>query len=148
MYYGSDSAVMIRESKAWMFKEADSALYGWEVYARKDAFYKETGIALVADATKLAMRGAKPKEEVPFQDTILSHSLTAFLARCATVDDYHESYGSGDPEQLTAHLAKSHLAPGAGYLEGFQATVTGIKANEAVTSGQRLVMKPEWYELG
>jgi predicted dehydrogenase len=147
MYYGSDSAVMIRDSKAWMFKEADSALYGWEVYARKDAFYKETGIALVADATKLAMRGVKQQEAAPFSDTTLNHALTAFLTRCAAVDDYHESYGAGDPDALNKHLAESHLRPYAGYLEGFQATVTAIKANEAVLSGQKLIVKPEWYEL-
>src|SRR5688572_863005 len=42
MYYGSDAAVMLRENKAWMFKEVDSPLLGWELYARKDSFYKET----------------------------------------------------------------------------------------------------------
>jgi len=31
-----------------MFKEVDSPLLGWEVYARKENFYKETGIALIA----------------------------------------------------------------------------------------------------
>ncbi|MGH7971797.1 MAG: Gfo/Idh/MocA family protein, partial [Limisphaerales bacterium] len=31
--FGSDAAVMMRESKAWMFKEVDSPLLGWEVYA-------------------------------------------------------------------------------------------------------------------
>jgi hypothetical protein len=35
-----------------------------------------------------------------------------------------------------------------GYLEGFQSAVTSIKANEAVLTGQRIVLKPEWYELG
>ncbi|MCC6231185.1 MAG: Gfo/Idh/MocA family oxidoreductase, partial [Verrucomicrobiales bacterium] len=45
MLYGSDAAVMLRGNKAWMFKEVDAPLLGWEVYARKDTFYKETGIA-------------------------------------------------------------------------------------------------------
>ena len=44
MFYGSDSAIMLRENKAWMFKEVDAPLLGWEVYARKDTFYKETGV--------------------------------------------------------------------------------------------------------
>ena len=35
MLYGSDAALMMRESKAWMFKEVDSPLLGWEVYADK-----------------------------------------------------------------------------------------------------------------
>src|SRR5262249_25843182 len=36
MFYGSDAAIMLRGSKAWMFKEVDSPLLGWEVYAKKD----------------------------------------------------------------------------------------------------------------
>jgi len=36
----------------------------------------------------------------------------------------------------------------AGYLEGFQATVLGIKANEAVVGQKRVELKPELYELG
>ena len=40
MLFGTDSAVMLRANKAWMFKEVDSPLLGWEVYARKDEFYK------------------------------------------------------------------------------------------------------------
>ena len=36
MFYGSDAAVMMRESKAWMFKEVDSPLLGWEVYAEQE----------------------------------------------------------------------------------------------------------------
>ena len=52
LLYGTEATVMMREGKAWMFKEVDSALLGWEVYARKDNFYKETGIALVLDGSK------------------------------------------------------------------------------------------------
>ena len=40
MLYGSDAAIMMRESKAWMFKEVDSPLLGWEVYAAKTQFYR------------------------------------------------------------------------------------------------------------
>jgi hypothetical protein len=56
LLYGTDATIMMRDAKgnqmAWMFKEVDSALLGWEVYARKDNFYKETGIALVLDGSK------------------------------------------------------------------------------------------------
>ena len=45
-----DAAVMLRDFKAWKFKEPDAPLVGWEVYARKDLFYTEQGVALVADA--------------------------------------------------------------------------------------------------
>src|SRR2546430_6480353 len=33
------------------------------------------------------------------------------------------------------------------YVEGFQAAVTAVKANEAITTGQRVELKPEWYDL-
>ena len=52
MMRGSDPNLLLRDSKAWMFKEVDSALLGWEVYAAKVQFYKDTGIALMADASK------------------------------------------------------------------------------------------------
>ena len=148
MYYGSDAAVMLRDNKAWMFKEVDSPLLGWEVYARKDAFYKETGIMLVANATKLAAQTDKAVEEVPYTNTPLSHALGAFLEKCASVDDFIASYGSVDAAELQDHLAKSHLPPAATYVEGFQAAVTAVKANEAIITGQRIALKPEWYELG
>jgi predicted dehydrogenase len=46
VFYGVNAAIMQRASKSWLFKEVDSPLLGWEVYAKKDVFYKETGIAL------------------------------------------------------------------------------------------------------
>jgi hypothetical protein len=33
---GSNSSLMLREKRAWLLKEADSPLLGWEVYAHKD----------------------------------------------------------------------------------------------------------------
>jgi hypothetical protein len=52
VYYGTDGTVTFMGSKSWLFKEADAPLLGWEVYARKDSFYQETGIALMLDASK------------------------------------------------------------------------------------------------
>jgi predicted dehydrogenase len=149
VYYGSDAAVMIRENKAWMFKEVDSPLLGWEVYARKDAFYKETGIALVADATKLSSRNAKPEEE-RLTSSPLHFALEAFLRNAREIgsasEDFTSIYGD-DAAGLAEHLAKIHRAPAAGYVEGYRATVTAVKAHEAILTGQRIVFKPEWYEL-
>jgi hypothetical protein len=68
MYYGSDAAVMLRENKAWMFKEVDSRFSaGKSTPAR--IFLQESGIALVANATKLVAQGEKPVEEAPFTNT-------------------------------------------------------------------------------
>jgi predicted dehydrogenase len=151
VYYGSDAAVMLRENKAWMFKEVDSPLLGWEVYARKDVFYKETGIALVANATKQAAINAKPAEEPPAKPPVQS-ALEAFLRNAnelkTAIDDYVSVFGADDQAALTEHLAKVHRVPAAGYVEGYQATVTAIKATDAIATGERIMLKPEWYELG
>ncbi|MGA2866655.1 MAG: Gfo/Idh/MocA family oxidoreductase [Verrucomicrobiota bacterium] len=150
MLYGANAAVMFREGKAWMFKEVDSPLFGWEVYAGKDQFYKETGITLVVDASK-----PKPpagQVEDPITSTPLFFALQNFVRNAIDVSQakksYLEAYGDADPEGLNEHLAKEvQRRPAAGYLEGFQAAVTVIKANEAILSGQRVLIQPELYEL-
>jgi predicted dehydrogenase len=150
MFYGSDSAIMLRESKAWLFKEVDAPLLGWEVYARKDAFYKETGIALVANATKQAALTDKPGEEPPTTLPLYS-ALEAFLRNSAevsaAVDDFISVFGQDDPAALADHVSKVHRLPAAGYIEGYQATLVAIKAADAIRTGERIVFKPEWFEL-
>ena len=153
MLYGSDAAVMMRESKAWMFKEVDSPLLGWEVYADKMTFYQETGIALVAGKSKgvSANDQPQPAQDDPFANTPLSHALGNFLRNAvdleAGAEDYKSSYGADDVDGLIEHLGKVPRRAAAGYLEGFQAAVTAVKANEAILSGKRIELKPEWYEL-
>jgi len=151
MYYGSDAAVMMRDNKAWMFKEVDSPLLGWEVYARKDAFYKETGIALVAGGSKQTALGSKGAEESPFPFPTLYYALESFLSNCADIDaqveDVKSNYGSVTKEALLKILAEIKLSPAATYKEGYTATVLAIKANEAVVSGGRIELKNEWFEL-
>jgi predicted dehydrogenase len=151
--YGTYAAVMIRESKAWMFKEVDSPLFDWEVYATKVQFYKETGIALVADASKPKPAGSQPQpgQESPFTDTPLAFALKNFLANAvelkAAIEDYRASYGTEDMDGLLEQVSKLKRRDAAGYQEGFQSVVTVVKANEAITSGKRIELKPEWYEL-
>ncbi len=65
----------------------------------------------------------------------------------AAAEDYKSSYGADDVEGLVEHLAKVPRRAAAGYLEGFQAVVTAVKANEAILSSKRIELKPEWYEL-
>jgi hypothetical protein len=153
IYYGSDAAVMIRESKAWMFKEVDSPLLGWEVYARKDQFYRETGIALVANASKSVPATDKPGEEAAATvNTMLQNSLTTFLRNAGDLitaeQSFIETFGNDDAAGLAEHLAKIPRKTAGGYLEGYQSAVTVIKANEAILSGKRIDFKPEWFELG
>jgi len=151
LYYGTDAAVMLRENKAWMFKEVDSPLGGWEVYAKKETFFKEAGIVLMLGSSKQSSFEEKPSE-IPYVTATLSSALENFVRNAGKIstaeEDFKATVGDDDPNALIEHLAGVPREPAAGYLEGFQAAVTAIKANEAVLSGTRLAFKPEWYELG
>jgi len=65
----------------------------------------------------------------------------------AALEDAVAAFGADDAENIAAQMAKVQKRPAAGYLEGFQNTVTAIKANEAILTKQRIVLKPEWYDL-
>jgi predicted dehydrogenase len=151
MFYGSDAAVMIRERKAWMFKEVDSPLLGWEVYASKDTFFKESGIALVADASKQTAAAGNKPAETPYPFPTLYYALEAFIANgpdiSNAVEDFSSTFDVNDKAALEKYLATIKLKPAANYKDGHNATVLAIKANEAVTRGERIELKKEWFEL-
>ena len=67
----TNSAVMLRGSQAWMYKEADAPLIGWEVYARKEAHYGKTGVELAAGATTLGKSGKKLYQDSTITNTPL-----------------------------------------------------------------------------
>ncbi|PYJ58704.1 MAG: hypothetical protein DME24_15230 [Verrucomicrobia bacterium] len=152
MLYGTDAAIMMRGSKAWMFKEVDSPLLGWEVYARKDQFYKETGIALIANATKLTNLTEKATDETAYTTKPLYFALESFLTNANTVssavEDFSATFDVNDKAALEKYISEIKLQPAAGYQEGFEATVLAIKANEAVVHGQKVALPKEWFELG
>ena len=124
VFHGTDAAIMMREQRAWMFKEVDSPLLGWEVYARKEEFFQETGIALVANATKLLAQGKKPAEGASDSDTTHNYSLQEFIQNIA-----------------------DKKAPSAGYKEGFSATMLVIKAHEATMKNTRIDLKKEMFQV-
>ncbi len=126
IFCGTDSAVVLRENRAWMFKETDSPLLGWEVYARKDNFFGsgETGIALVANATKLIALGMKPAEGPSDSDSPVYYSLEEFIGN---IND--------------------KKAPSAGYKEGVASTILAVKANEAVLKGNKITFDKAWFEV-
>jgi predicted dehydrogenase len=128
MYYGSDSTILMRptDSKAWMFKEVDAPLLGWEVYARKDTFYKEKGVALVANATKLESQGLDPAEDDPNVESPLFYAL----------------------KELMDNFFYGPFPANAGYEEGYRATAVAIKINEAINSAGRMEFEPGDFELG
>jgi len=149
--YGTDAAIMMRGPKAWMFKEVDSPLLGWEVYARKDQFYRETGIALIANATKLANLTEKATDEAAYTSSPLYYALEAFLtnvnAISSAVEDFTANFGAGDKAALEKYLSEIKLQPSATLQEGFQATVLAIKTSEAVAKGGKMALSKEWFEL-
>jgi predicted dehydrogenase len=124
MFYGSDSTIMMRDSKAWMFKEVDAPMLGWEVYARKDRFYRESGIALVADATQLDAQGVDPAADDPNVETPLFYALEEFMD----------------------NNLRGPFPPSAGYKQGYDATVVVIKANEAIVGNKRVPIDPALFD--
>lgn len=110
MYYGRDSTIMMRDSKAWMFKEVDAPMVGWEVYARKDTFYREKGITLAANATQLDAQNVDPAADDPNVETPLWYALKDF-----TDNHFFGPY-----------------PPAAGYQQGLDATVIAVKSAEAI----------------
>jgi predicted dehydrogenase len=154
VYAGSDSAIMVRGNQAWMFKEADAPLLGWEVYARKDEFFKQEGIALVANASKAATLGA---EDAAAQAlfTPLYHALEAFVINTdlhhAAVEDFAASFGAdADAAALNDYLKdmEKNKKPHANWRDGFEATVLAIKANEAVNGATKVAINKADFEVG
>jgi len=121
---GSNSSLMLREKRAWLLKEADSPLLGWEVYAHKDNVLEESGIALVADSTKILAAGEEPGQSSrePSRDP-LHLAFEGFLA----------AVRGGPP-------------PACGAREAYQATAVALQAEAAVRAGTRLPISPESLE--
>jgi len=154
IYYGTYAAVMMRENRAWMFKEVDSPLLGWEVYAQKETFHNETGIALVAGGSK--QENLKPVQdaESKLKASPLYAALKAFLFNVheqdVAIQNYTEAFGADDQAALLENVKATVdpiRKPAASALDGFHATVTALKANEAALAGGRMEFKDEWYQL-
>ena len=109
--HGVNSAFKLAWSHGWMFKEADAATQGWEVYANRQRFFNDEGITLIADATKLASQN-KLKDGVGLPNDSLHYGVADFLLSCA--------------EQMKVKTGVS---------EGLRATAVGIAAQRAVVEG-------------
>lgn len=148
LFQGSDSTVMIRDNRAWMFQEVDARLQGWEVYAAKEKFYKSTGIVLMAGASK-SVKTAAVVEEDPENSTLKS-ALSTFMKNVYDLDfklkEAKEGLGD-DAEAIAEQLATVKRRPAPSFLEGYRATVLGILTNEAVVGRKRVEFKPQMFEL-
>ena len=157
--YGSFSAVMLRHdeegSRAWLFKEVDSPLLGWEVYPPKVQFYKETGITLMAGASKTPPK-QKEGEAPPPAVTPLQHALAAFITNSGLVAEGVKNFTSkfgDDADELREYLGTIKQTKSwkgaAGWQEGLDATVLALKANEAIVKGggNRIALQKEWFDI-
>ncbi len=124
LFCGGDSAILVADTRAWMFREADAPLLGWEVYAQTERFFRDTGISLMADATQLIDDG------VDLEEAEIERETPLFTA----IDDFIECIAED-------------LKPRAGFREGYEAAVIAIKANEAVVSGSRIDYSDDWFDL-
>jgi predicted dehydrogenase len=114
MFYGSNSAIRLSWSHAWMFKEADAPTQGWEVYANRQTFHNDVGITLIADATQLASQG-KLKEGVGLPYSSLYYSLSDFV----------KSIVESKPGVVTAD-------------EGMRSAIVSILAHQAVMTNSEV----------
>lgn len=106
--YGTTSAVKTAVTHAWLFKESDAAVQGWEVYATRQQFGGDEGIVLIADATQLAAQGLL-KEGMGLEHDPLFYALA----------DFFKSIDENAPVAASAE-------------DGMKATIAGIIAHKAV----------------
>ncbi|MFT4540232.1 MAG: putative dehydrogenase [Planctomycetota bacterium] len=121
---GTMGAVKLAWTHGWMFKEADAATQGWEVYANRQRFHNDEGVTLIAEATKLAEQG-KLKDGVGLPNSPLYYALESFM----------KSAIEGEPVACSAE-------------EGMRATVVGITANEAIKSRSTVKIDPDTMKVG
>ncbi len=120
---GTMGTVKLAWSHGWMFKEADAATQGWEVYANRQQFHNDEGITLIAEATKLAAQG-KLKEGIGLPNSPLYYALEDFLT----------SVTEGTPAACSAE-------------EGLRATAVALRAAEALRSGEDVSIPEEDFRV-
>jgi predicted dehydrogenase len=154
VYLGDEAAMMMRDFKAWLFKEANAHEGGWEVYARHDRFYNETGIALVAGASKQTTLAGSMESFNPYDHEPLYYAVDAFTDKAARQTDemkkFYEVFPDGGVTDLldqlkTVKALRSKAA--ANWQDGLDATVMAIIANQAALKKQKIVFEKEWFEL-
>ena len=123
--YGSGGAILIRDMRAWLFKEPDAAVLGWEFYARQDKYGDDQGIVLVANSTKLLEQHLEPSKVGNEQGKdALYYALEAF-----------------------AKAVTSGETPCDAKIE-FQATAVALKVQEAVVKGETVTLDKALFDLG
>lgn len=114
VFYGTNAAIKLAWSHGWLFKEADAATQGWEVYANRVQFHKEEGITLIADATKLASQG-KLQSGVGLPFSSLYYALSDFAASIENKE-----------------------SPACSIAEAARGTAVALATNQAVVTGKEV----------
>ena len=123
VYRGSMASFKLAWTAGWMFKEADAPTQGWEVYANRQTFHNDQGITLIADATKLAAQG-KLEDGVGLPHPPVHYALANFVEGCTAGAEIN-----------------------CGAEEAHRATVVGVLASRAVTTGETVAIDPELLDL-
>ncbi len=138
LFCGNQSTILIRGTRAWMFKEADASALGWEVYSKREQIGDDKGIVIVANASKILAQGLEPSRSTPdSRHTPLYFACEAFLRSVRIGREKTDATPSitktGEGWQKTDPLARDASAE-----IGFAATVIAIKAHEAVQTGKKI----------
>jgi len=112
------------------------------------------GIVLAANATKLAAQGDNPVIDTQTNTQgSLFYAMEAFLTNTdlvrTGVNDFTSSFGSDDEKALVEYLADvlKGRKPAADWKEGYVATVTAIKAHEAIMKSSRIELSDELFNI-
>lgn len=127
MFQGDAAAIIVKDGRAWMFKENDAPQLGWEVYATKEAYGDSTGIVLVADATKLLAAGEEPGKHA--KDTDPTKGALYFAG-----DAFLSAVRAGKQTDSGAEV-------------GYQATVTALRCNEAIKTNGKIMFGKADFDL-
>jgi hypothetical protein len=124
------------------------------VYARHDRFYNETGIALVAGASKQTTLAGSMESFNPYDHEPLYYALDAFTDKAGRQTDetkkFYDTFPDGSVADLLDQLKNVPALknkPAATWQEGLDATVMAIIANQAAINKQKIVFEKEWFEL-
>jgi len=122
--HGVGGTVRAVGTNAWLFKESDAPIQGWEVYAARIEQLGAEGLVLLANATKLAA------QEKLHAGVGLEHSPHWFA-----LDDFVGSCLAGEVPACTP-------------TDALPATVMAIAAAQAVRDGATVAIDPADWQLG
>jgi len=83
----------------------------------------------------------------------LFYALDAFVVNAdlirTGINDFTTNFGAEDQEALGEYLKDiiKNQVPAAGWKEGFEATVTAIKAHEAIMKSSKIELPDELYNI-